>query len=55
MDALPDLATLTDDDLDRLIRVTEEEEDAVSQRRRRLHVRIDERTAGFLAPPGRFP
>jgi hypothetical protein len=42
VDALPDLATLTDDDLDRLIRVTEEEEDAVSQRRRRLHVRIDE-------------
>ena len=42
MDALPDLATLTDDDLDRLIRETEDEEDAISQRRRRLHTRIDE-------------
>ena len=42
MDALPDLATLTHDDLDRLIRETEDEEDAISQRRRRLHVRIDE-------------
>ena len=42
MDALPDLATLTHDDLDRLIRETEDEEDAISQRRRRLHARIDE-------------
>ena len=42
MDAFPDLASLSDDDLDRFIRETEEEEDAISQRRRRLHARIDE-------------
>jgi hypothetical protein len=42
VDALPDLASLTDDDLSRLIRETEVEEDAISQRRRRLHARIDE-------------
>ena len=42
MDAIPDLATLSDDDLDRLIHETEEQEDAISQRRRRLHGRIDE-------------
>ena len=42
MDALPDLASLSDDDLDRLVRETEDEEDAISQRRRRLHARIDE-------------
>ena len=42
MDALPDLASLTDDDLDRLIDETEEAEDTISQRRRRLHARIDE-------------
>jgi len=42
VDAIPDLASLNDDDLDRLIRETEDEEDAVSQRRRRLHARIDE-------------
>ena len=41
MDALPDFASLTDDDLDRLIRGTEDEEEAISQRRRRLHARID--------------
>ena len=41
MDALPDLASLTDDDLARLIRGTEDEEEAISQRRRRLHERID--------------
>ena len=42
MDAIPDLATLSDDDLDRLIRETEDQEDAVSRRRRRLHAHIDE-------------
>jgi hypothetical protein len=42
VDAIPDLATLSDDDLDRLIREAEEQEDAISQRRRRLHGRIDE-------------
>ena len=42
MDAFPDLASLSDDDLDRFIRETEEQEDAISQRRRRLHARIDE-------------
>lgn len=41
MDALPDLASLSDDDLDRAIRATEDEEDGISQRRRRLHERID--------------
>jgi hypothetical protein len=42
VDALPDLASLSDADLDRVIRETEDEEDAISQRRRRLHARIDE-------------
>jgi hypothetical protein len=42
VDAFPDLAATTDDDLDRLIHETEDEEDAISQRRRRLHARIDE-------------
>ena len=41
MDAIPDLAGLSDDDLDRLIRETEDQEDAISQRRRRLHEHID--------------
>ena len=41
VNALPDLASLTDDDLDRLVRATEDEEEAISQRRRRLHERID--------------
>lgn len=41
MDAIPDLASLSDDDLERLIRETEDQEDAVSKRRRRLHGRID--------------
>ncbi|HEY7344172.1 MAG TPA: hypothetical protein VH620_01325 [Gaiella sp.] len=41
VNALPDLATLSDDDLDRLVRDTEDEEEAISQRRRRLHERID--------------
>lgn len=42
MDALPDFASLSDDELSRLIRATEDEEDAISRRRRRLHERIDE-------------
>ena len=41
MDALPDFASLSDDDLERLLRGTEDEEDAVSRRRRELHERID--------------
>jgi hypothetical protein len=42
VDALPDFASLSDDELDLLIRATEDEEDAISRRRRRLHERIDE-------------
>jgi hypothetical protein len=41
VDALPDLATLSDDDLERLLRSTEDDEDAISRRRRLLHERID--------------
>lgn len=41
VDALPDLASLSDDDLTRLIRATEAEEEAISVRRRFLHGRID--------------
>jgi hypothetical protein len=41
VDALPDFASLSDDDLERLLRGTEDEEDAVSRRRRELHERID--------------
>ena len=41
VNALPDLANLSDDELDRLVRATEDEEEAISQRRRRLHERID--------------
>lgn len=41
MDALPDFASLADDDLERLLRETEQEEDAISQRRRALHEQID--------------
>ena len=41
MDALPDFNSLSDDDLERLLRGTEEEEDTISRRRRRLHERID--------------
>ena len=41
MDALPDFASLTDDDLTQLIRTTETEEETISQRRRFLHGRID--------------
>ncbi len=41
MDALPDLATLADDDIDALVRRLEHEEDEISRRRRLLHGRID--------------
>jgi hypothetical protein len=49
MESLPDLATLSDDDLKQLIEKLEEEENEVSFRRRLLQGRIDilraERTA----------
>jgi hypothetical protein len=41
VDALPDFESLSDDDLARLIRETEDEEEAISVRRRYLHGRID--------------
>ena len=41
MDALPALDTLTDDDLERLLRETEDAEETVSVRRRALHGEID--------------
>jgi hypothetical protein len=41
VDALPDLGTLSDEDLDSLIRSLEGDEDAISKRRRLLHGRID--------------
>ena len=41
MDALPDFASLSDDDLSLLIRQAEQEEEAISIRRRFLHARID--------------
>ena len=41
MEPLPDLSTLTDDDLRVMIRELEKEEDEISFRRRVLHGRID--------------
>ena len=41
MDPFPDLATTDDDELDRLLRSTEDEADAISARRRALHRHID--------------
>ena len=41
MDALPDFASLSDDDLEGLIRAAENEEETISKRRRFLHDRID--------------
>ena len=41
MDALPDLAQLSDDELESVLRSTESEEEAISVRRRHLHDRID--------------
>ena len=51
MEPLPDLSTLTDDNLRVMIRDLEKEEDEISYRRRLLHGRLDilraERTARF--------
>ena len=41
MDPFPDLATTDDDELARLLRTAEDEADAISARRRALHVHID--------------
>jgi hypothetical protein len=41
VDAFPDLASLNDDDLAVLLRQAEDEEEAISVRRRTLHRRID--------------
>jgi hypothetical protein len=41
VEALPDFASLSDDDLERLIRAAEGEEETISVRRRYLHDRID--------------
>src|SRR5712692_3527833 len=41
MELLPDLATLSDDELAALIGTLEQEEDSISFRRRLLHGRID--------------
>lgn len=53
MEPLPDLSTLSDDDLTLLLRQREAGEDAISKRRRLLHGRIDilrgERTARLKA------
>lgn len=53
MEPLPDLSTLSDDDLTELLRQREAGEDAISRRRRLLHGRIDilrgERTARLKA------
>jgi hypothetical protein len=53
VEPLPDLSTLSDDDLTDLLRQRETDEDAISKRRRLLHGRIDilrgERTARLKA------
>jgi RsiG-like len=49
VDALPDLSTLTDDDLRVMIRELEKEEDDISFRRRILHGRIDILRAELVA------
>src|SRR6478736_6093596 len=41
VDLFPDLATTDDDELERLLRAAEDEGDAISARRRALHLRID--------------
>ena len=41
MDPFPDLATTDDDELERLLRASEDEADAISARRRALHRHID--------------
>ena len=49
MEPLPDLSTMTDDDLRVMIRELEAEEDEVSFRRRVLHGRIDILRAELVA------
>ena len=49
MEPLPDLHTLTDDDLRVMIRELEKEEDEISFRRRVLHGRIDILRAELVA------
>jgi hypothetical protein len=49
VEALPDLSTLTDDDLREMIHALEKEEDEVSFRRRVLHGRIDILRAELVA------
>jgi hypothetical protein len=49
VEALPDLTTLTDDELRTMIRELEREEDDISFRRRVLHGRIDILRAELVA------
>jgi hypothetical protein len=49
VEPLPDLSTMTDDDLRALIRELEKEEDDISFRRRVLHGRIDILRAELVA------
>ena len=49
MDALPDLATLSDTELKELISRLEEEENEISYRRRLLHGKIDILRAELVA------
>lgn len=49
MEPVPDLSTLTDDDLRVMIRELEKEEDEISFRRRVLHGRIDILRAELVA------
>lgn len=49
MEPLPDLASLSDDDLREMIRELEKEEDEISFRRRVLHGRIDILRAELVA------
>lgn len=49
MEPLPDLTSLTDDDLRVMIRELEKEEDEISFRRRMLHGRIDILRAELVA------
>lgn len=49
MEALPDLATLSDSDLKALIKQLEVEEDDISYRRRMLHGKLDILRAELVA------
>jgi len=49
VESLPDLATLTDDDLRTMIRDLEKEEDDISLKRRELHGRMDILRAELVA------